>query len=89
MCYYFPQTRGDLLCPPKAGSAQCSTPPPLGRGEIFPSFIRLPVLSRRGAICPQAVLEYVVFSRVHDMACLPGMAALCLSGYRSQQPGHT
>jgi hypothetical protein len=44
-----------------------------------------PALSRRCAICLQAGLVYVPFSR----ACSPGMVALSLSGIGSQQPCHT
>jgi hypothetical protein len=47
-------------------------------------FIRLPVLSRRDAICPQVAMDYVVFSRVPDMVCSPGMVALLvISGVSS------
>jgi hypothetical protein len=46
----------------------------------FPPFIRPPVLSRRDAICLQAMLDYMVSSRANDVACSPGMVALSLCG---------
>jgi hypothetical protein len=36
---------------------------PPGRAEFFPPFIMPTALSMRGAICPQAALDYVIFTR--------------------------
>jgi hypothetical protein len=47
------------------GSALHSTPS--SGGEIYHLFIRLPVSSSRGAMCPQVALDYVVPSRADDV----------------------
>jgi hypothetical protein len=41
-------------------------------------------LSGRGALCPQAVLDYVVHSRVDDVACSPGGSVVSLGGNGGQ-----
>jgi hypothetical protein len=56
MCCYFPQT----------AARQHSTPPPLGRGEIFPPFIRPPNLSTRTG------LDHVVPFKSDEVARSPG-----------------
>jgi hypothetical protein len=40
-------------------------------------------LSRRGAICPPAALDYVVPSRVDVLLCSPSGLAVSLGGIRS------
>jgi hypothetical protein len=49
-----------VLLPHRLGQLNNSGPSPPGRGEIFPPFIWPPDLSRRGEICPEAALDYVV-----------------------------
>jgi hypothetical protein len=55
-----------------------ASPPPDG-SENFPVFIRPPALSRRGAMCPEALLDYADFSRADGAVCLPGMVAFFVS----------
>jgi hypothetical protein len=48
-----------------------NAPPPPGEVGIFPLFIKTIALSMRGAICPQAALDYVVFSRADGVTRSP------------------
>jgi hypothetical protein len=56
--------------PTQVGSALCSAPPLKTELIFFSQFIWPPVLSRRGAICSLALLDYVVLSRVNDVVQL-------------------
>jgi hypothetical protein len=63
MCY-FPQAAAGPPNPTRPRSAQHSTLPQPGGGKSFLLFIRPPALSRRNAICPQAIIVYVLSPRV-------------------------
>jgi hypothetical protein len=45
--------------------------PSLDGGKTFPPITKPPILTRRGTICPQAALDYVVASRADDTAHSP------------------
>jgi hypothetical protein len=82
----FPRLKLGGPAPTGARSAQHSTPPPSGRSKIFPQFIRPSGLSRRGAICLQTTVNYVVFYRIDDTVLT--WRGCTFSGIRSQKLGY-
>lgn len=72
MWYHFHQTTAVSPCPHtgQISSVFCSTSS--GKGELFPSFIGLPVLSSGGANCPPTGLDSEVTSRAEVVLCSPG-----------------
>jgi hypothetical protein len=52
--------------------------------KIFPPLFRPLVLSGRGTICPQIVLDYMLSPRGDDVACSPGVDVVSVDAIRGQ-----